>query len=161
VASSKQGSKVVADPVQENIELKREIERLNRMLAQRASPNAQAGDLAKTVEVAASVPKPTNGLNKTLVSDFEIIVRFADDAIAFTPAEHDRLLASLKPIVEKGKANISVVVPSGFSEAKRMGFYRAMAVRNLLIEMKMPKENINLSVPDGNDNANASLVKVR
>ena len=68
---------------------------------------------------------------------------------------------SLKPIVAKGKAIIFVEVPAGFSEAKRMGFYRAMAVRNLLIEMKMPKDSIDVSVREGKINANASLVRVR
>ena len=165
VSSSKRGdeisSKPTIDPVKENVELKREIERLNKMLAQRLSPNVQSGGVAETVDVTANVPKPLTGLNETLASDFEIIVRFTDEAVAFTPEEHDRLLESLKPVVAKGKTNIVVEVPAGFYEAKRMGFYRAMAVRNLLIEMKMPKENINVSLVEGENNANASLVKVR
>lgn len=165
VASSKEGdvivSKATTDPVKENIALKREIERLNMMLAQRSSQTVQAGSLAKTVEVTANVPTPPNGLDTTLASDLEIIVRFVDEAVAFTPEEHDHLLESLKPIVASGKSNIYVEVPAGFSEAKRMGFYRAMAVRNLLIEMKMPKENINVSVLEGKNNANASIVRVR
>lgn len=163
--SSKQGEATVStattDPVKENIALKREIERLNLMLAQRVSQNMHPGGLAETVDVTATVPKPKVGLDKTLTSDLEIIVSFMDEAVAFTPEEHDRLLESLKPIVAIGKSTIYVEVPAGFSEAKRMGFYRAMAVRNLLIEMKMPKENINVSVLEGNNNANASLVRVR
>lgn len=168
VASTKQNaaavSKATTDPVKENIALKREIKRLNMELAQRVSPTAppiQRGGLVKTVDVTSNVPKPQNGLDKTLASDLEIIVRFKDEAVAFTPAEHDRLRESLKPIVASGKAGIYVEVPAGFSEAKRMGFYRAMTVRNLLIEMKMPKDNINVSVREGKNNANASLVRVR
>lgn len=168
VVSTKQDAEVVskptADPVKENIALKREIQRLNMQLAQRVSQNVQSvqlGDLVKTVDVTSKLPKPLNGLDKTLASDFEIIVRFTDDAVAFTPEEHDRLLESLKSIVTSGKASIDVEVPAGFSEAKRMGFYRAMAVRNLLIEMKMPKENINVSVLEGKSSANASLVRVK
>jgi hypothetical protein len=42
-----------------------------------------------------------------------------------------------------------------------MGFYRAMAVRNLLIEMNVPKENIDVSVVEGKGDANSSLVMVR
>ncbi len=67
----------------------------------------------------------------------------------------------MKPAVARGKSSIYVEVPAGFSAAKRMGFYRAMAVRNLLLEMDLPKENINVSVVEGKRNANASLVKVR
>lgn len=165
VASTKKDSEVVSkattDPVKENIALKREIQRLNMQLAQRVSQKVQPGGLVKTVDVTSTVPKPLNGLDKMLASDFEIIVRFTDEAVAFTSAEHDRLLNSLKPIVASGKTSIYVEVPAGFSEAKRMGFYRAMAVRNLLIEMKMPKDRINVSVLEGKNNANASLVRVR
>ena len=168
VASSKQGDVVISttttDPVKENVALKREIQRLNMELAQRVPQKVQpvqSGGMAKTVDVTSGVPKPSNGLDKTLASDFEVIVRFTDEAVAFTPAERDRLRDSLKPVVASGKTGIYVEVPAGFSEAKRMGFYRAMAVRNLLIEMKMPKENINVSVLEGKKNANASLVRVR
>lgn len=168
VASMKKDGEVVSkklsDPVKENIELKREIQRLNMMLAQRTPKHVQpvqSGSLVKTVDVTSNVQKPLNGLDKALATDFELIVRFKDEAIAFTPAEYDRLRESLKPVVASGKANIYVDVPVGFSEAKRLGFYRAMAVRNLLIEMKMPKDNINVSVREVKTNANASLVKVR
>ena len=167
VSSSKKGSavssKTTTDPVKENIALKREIQRLNMILAQRAQnvQPVQPGGLAKTVDVTSKVPKPLSGLDKTLASDLEIMVRFKDEAVAFTPAEHDRLLESLKPIVVSGKSSIYVEVPAGFSEAKRMGLYRAMAVRNLLIEMKMPKDRIDVSVREGKNNANASLVRVR
>ncbi|MFZ2951324.1 MAG: hypothetical protein WA003_17745 [Desulfuromonadaceae bacterium] len=164
-ASTKQNAaaapKSATDPVTENIALKREIERLNMKLAQQVSQNVQAGGLAKSVDVTSAVPKPLSGLDKTLASDFEIRVNFKDEAVAFTPAEHDRLLESLKPIVAREKTTIYVEVPPGFSEAKRMGFYRAMAVRNILIEMKIPKERIDISVREGKNNANASLVRVR
>jgi hypothetical protein len=157
-------SKAPADPVKENIALKREIERLNMILAQRVAENVKpvpSGGSVKTVDVTSNVPQPLTGLDKTLASNFEIKVRFKDDAVALTQAEHDQLLETLKPILANGKTSITVEVPAGFSESKRMGFYRAMAVRNLLIELKMPKENINLSVLELNDNANASIVWVR
>jgi hypothetical protein len=89
------------------------------------------------------------------------MVRFRDDAVAFTPTEREQVLEALKPIVASGKANISVEIPPGFSEAKRMGFYRAMAVRNLLLELKMPKDRINVAEVEGSSKANASVVKVR
>jgi hypothetical protein len=154
-------SMAINDSTQENIVLKSEIQRLNIMLAQQAPENEQSDGLVTTVDATASVPKPHNGLNKVLASDFEILVRFKAEAVAFTSAEHDRLLESLKPIDTSGKASIYVEVPAGFSEAKRMGFYRAMAVRNLLIEMKLPPENIDVSVVEGTSNSNASLVRVR
>lgn len=155
-------SKIKVDPVKENIALKQEIQRLNMMLAQRTD-NTQSGDqgMIKTVDVTSTVPEPSTGLDKMIESDFEIVVRFTDDAVAFTPEEHESLLETLKPIVSSGKSHIYVEVPAGFSEAKRMGFYRAMAVRNILIEMKMPKENINISVLERQNNGNAAIVRVR
>lgn len=161
---SEVASKTTLDPAKENLELKREIKRLNMELAQQISKNPgtiHPGGLAKTVDVAANKPQPQSGLDKTIATDLEIIVRFKDEAVTFTQEEHDQLLESLKPIVASGKADISVEVPIGFSEAKRMGFYRAMAVRNLLIEMKLSQEKINVSVVEGKNNANASTVRVR
>lgn len=156
-------SKATADPVKENIALKLEVQRLNLMLAQRAAKSEQPGNLGmiKTVDVTSTVPEPLSGLDKAIESDFEIIVRFTDDAVAFTPEEHAQLLKTLQPIVSRGKANILVEVPAGFSEAKRMGYYRMMAVRNLLIEMEMPKQNINVAVLERPNNANAAIVRVR
>ena len=154
-------SKATIDPVRENIELKLEIQRLNRKLAEQIPQSVQPGALVKTVDVTSTVPTPQNGLDKALASDSEITVRFTEEAVAFTQAEHDSLIESLKPIVATGKASIYIAVPTGFSEAKRMGFYRAMAVRNLLIEMKMPKDRINVSVVEVKNKANASIVRVR
>lgn len=166
--AAKVAEKSALDPAKENIALKREIEQLKLKLAQqnqqypKKSQSLQGGVVEKTVDVVTAAPKPLTRLDKALVaSDTDIIVRFTDDAVAFSAAEHDRLREVLKPIVAKGKTNIFVEVPPGFSEAKRMGFYRAMAVRNLLIEMKMAKENIDVSVVEGKKTASASLVRVK
>lgn len=160
--NDKVGSKTGTDPVKENIALKREIEILKIKLAQQASTKIPAGVVEKTIDVTSGMPKSQNRIDKILASsDTDIVVRFADDAVTFSPAEHDRLRELLKPLVAGGKTIIFVEVPAGFSEAKRMGFYRAMAVRNLLIEMKMPKDAIDVSVVEGKKNANASLVRVK
>jgi hypothetical protein len=112
------------------------------------------------VSASSVIPVPQKGLDKTIGGDTEVTVRFIDDAVTLTPEELPQLRKALEPIAGRGKARIEVVVPKGFSEAKRMGFYRAMTVRNLLIEMKMPKDRIELSVREGKSNANASLVRV-
>jgi len=149
----------------ENIELKLEIERLKKLLAQRNPPKEQTGGPAvesvKEVAATASLPKLRQGLDQALANQLEVIVHFKNEAVALTQAEQDRLLENLKPIVDSGKTTINVEIPPGFSEAKRMAFYRAMAVRNLLIEMKMPKEDIDVSVVEGKSDADASIVRVR
>lgn len=161
--AKKDVSTLPVDPVAENIALKREIQRLNIQLARQMPQKVQSsGVVEKTIEVTSRVSSPQNRIDKTLtVSDTDIIIRFMDEAVAFTPAEHNRLREALKPIAAQGKTSVTVEVPAGFSEAKRMGFYRAMAVRNLLIEMKMPKDSIDVSVREVKNNANASLVRVK
>lgn len=157
-------TKATPDPVKENAALKREIERLNMIIARRVTQNVQpvqTRGIVKTVVVTANAPKPVNVVERIVANELEVLVRFKDEAVALTPEEHNRLWESLKPVVASGKSSIDVVVPAGFSEAKRMAFYRAMAVRNLLIEMKMPKDSINVSVVEGKNNGNASLVRVR
>lgn len=163
--SSQKSAKTVAEPTKkdlskENIALKKEIERLNHELANRSLSDVVVENKAHAVDVASGYPKPATGLKKALTSDYEVVVRFTDEAVSFTDEEHDRLLETLKPILSKEKTTLYVEVPPGFSEAKRMAFYRAMAVRNLLIEMGMSKESINVTVMEGDGNANASLVRV-
>jgi hypothetical protein len=159
---AKVASKAVIDPAKENVALKREIQRLNMQLAQQIPQKGQPRLSGKTIDVTSSLPTPVNGLDTApTTSDSDIIVRFMDDAVAFTPQEHDRLREALKPVIANEKTTVFVEVPAGFSEAKRMGFYRAMAVRNVLIEMKMPSSRIDVSVREGQSGANASLVRVR
>lgn len=156
--------KAKPDLARENMELKREIQRLNLALAERVAPRVQLnqpGLAARSVDGTSPLKTPLVGLDKAVAGDPEVVVRFKDEAVALAPAELDRLRESLKGIAAGGRSTISVDVPAGFSESKRMAFYRAMAVRNLLIEMKVPKENISVSVREVKANANASLVRVR
>lgn len=154
-------SKKPADPSKEIVELKLEIQRLNKMLSKQKSTEKAQSELVPTVDVAPKVNKQLSGLDKAVTNDIEVLVRFRDEAVAFSSEEQSRLLETLKPVQKAGKARIVVEVPAGFSEAKRMGFYRAMAVRNLLIEMKVPKERIDVAVVEGKSSANASVVKVK
>jgi hypothetical protein len=149
------------DPVKEIIALKSEIQRLKMLLAENNVQRAQGGGEVKSIEGTSAVSKPLNGLDTALASDFELTVRFKDEAVSFTQTERESLLEALKPAIVSGSAIIYVEVPGGFSEAKRMGFYRALAVRNILIEMKVPTDNIDVSVVEGATDANASVVKVR
>lgn len=149
------------DAMSENVALKREIKRLNMLLAQRAAQDVQSAGSAQTIEAKFDMPKPLKGIDVTNSYESEVVVRFEKDAVAFTPDEHEQLTELLAPVAASKKAGIYVEVPVGFSEARRMGFYRAMSVRNVLIEMLMPSENIDISVLEGNENPNASVVRVR
>ncbi len=113
------------------------------------------------VVVASSSPRiPEKSVDRADVGSDGLVVRYVADAVALTPEEASGLRASLGPIVGSGGARIEVTVPAGFSEAKRLGFYRAMSVRNLLIEMKVPAERIEVHVREGKPSSDAALVRV-
>ncbi|NVN97951.1 MAG: hypothetical protein HXX17_01415 [Geobacteraceae bacterium] len=156
--SSKASKPITKDT--EIIELKLEIQRLNKQLSSKGIPPLQQIRPQTTIDVAPKTQKAAAGLDRTVANDPEVLVRFKDEAVSFSAEEQTRLLESLKTVQKSSKVSILVEVPAGFSEAKRMGFYRAMAVRNLLIEMKVPKERIDVSVVEGKSSANASLVRV-
>lgn len=148
--------------VQENVELKEEVKRLKLLLARKTSEiDLRGGGDAKTYDASIDLPEPTVGLDETKTNRDEIVVRFKKEAIAFTDEERSALLSSLKPIVDSGSAVITVAVPDGFSEAKRIAYYRAMEVRNLLLEMEMPGDKINVTVLEVEKNGDAALVKVK
>lgn len=134
---------------------------------QRNAPSADGSggitEAPTTVIPATSTPRiPERSLEKVApgASGGGILVKFADDAIALTREETDELRRALTPIVSSGAAKIEVVVPAGFSEAKRLAFYRAMAVRNQLIELKMPAKNIDIAVREGSNGSDSSRVMV-
>ncbi|TLM65019.1 MAG: hypothetical protein FDZ69_11100 [Deltaproteobacteria bacterium] len=149
------------DVAGENLALKQEVRRLTQLLEQQGGRLAKPGGQARAVDATAAVPAPEVGLDRTVAGPAEVVVRFRNDAVAFTAEEKKQLLDSLQPIVATGRAHLHIEVPAGFSEAKRLGFYRAMAVRNLLIEMRLAKESISISEVQGNSSADASLVRVR
>ena len=152
--------------------LKKQIEAINealereaRLLSQLAVPHKvevpnELQTSQKVLPATSTVPKPEKGLEQASDTGGGIIVRFTDEAVTLTEAETKTLRNTLGVIASAGNARINVVVPRGFSEAKRLGFYRAMAVRNLLIEMKLPANKIEVSVREGRSNSNASLVRV-
>ncbi|PLX76814.1 MAG: hypothetical protein C0615_06275 [Desulfuromonas sp.] len=149
------------DPAAENIALKNEIKRLQALLEKKQVSQINKTGEAKTVSGTQVVPKAEKGLSQALPGDFELLVRFNKDSVSFTPEEREQLLQDLKPVIADDKALIYVGVPAGFSEAKRMGFYRALAVRNLLIQMGVPTKDIDVSVVEGAADADAAVVKVR
>ncbi len=138
------------------------LERESRLLKELPIPQPQNEINAPQTVLSASsgVPRPERGLDEVTNTGGGIIVRFTEEAVNLTDAELRTLRNALAPVVAAGSARIDVVVPRGFSEAKRLGYYRAMAVRNLLIDMKVPVERIDVSVREGRNNSNAAVVRV-
>lgn len=154
--------------------LKKQIEAINaaldresKLLRELPIPQKRQPELPNEIEApqkvlpaSSAVPRPERGLAEAVDTGGGIIVRFTEEAVSLTEAEMRTLRSTLAPVAAAGAARIDVVVPRGFSEAKRLGFYRAMAVRNLLIEMKVPADRIDVSVREGRSSSNASLVRV-
>lgn len=114
----------------------------------------------KVVIAKTPIPKPEKELEKSAPAGGGVVVNFQLEAVTLSQNEAETLRNSLGAIASNGAARVEVVVPAGFSEAKRLGFYRAMAVRNQLIEMNVPAEKIDVSVREGKANADNSKVLV-
>lgn len=114
----------------------------------------------KVVIAKTPLPDAEKDLDKASDAGGGVVVNFLLDAVTLSAGEAETLRGTLAPIAARGAARIEVVVPAGFSEAKRLGFYRAMAVRNQLIEMNVPADRIDVSVREGKSNADNSKVLV-
>lgn len=136
--------------------LQKQVETLKRqVLAQNDLHGSQKVVIAKT-----PMAKPEKELEKLSPSGGGVVVNFVLDAVTLSATEAETLRSTLAPIAAGGTARVEVVVPTGFSEAKRLGFYRAMAVRNQLIAMNVPADKIEVSVREGKNGADNSRVIV-
>lgn len=161
-AAAKVEEAAEVDPLAENVALKKEIARLNALIDDMNGSGAGAAShQAKALEGSSVVPKPESGLKQTLAGDFELTVLFKDGAVAFSEIEREKVLDELRQMSLGDRVLVFVEAPAGFSEAKRMGFYRALEVRNLLIELDVPTGNIDVSVVEGASGSDPSVVKVR
>ncbi|BCM26287.1 hypothetical protein [Methyloradius palustris] len=111
----------------------------------------------KVVKGSVRSDEPVSAIDKITGG---LVVDFNDDAVTLSDEEGQKLRGPIASIVASGGAKLEVNVPPGFTEAKRLGYYRAMAVRNLLIEMKLPADRIEVSVKEGVATSDSSLVLV-
>jgi hypothetical protein len=157
-------SKANEQPILETIKAKNnEISALQNQLEVLKKQLVTLNDTRATQKVVIAktqLPKLEKELQNTTVSGGGIIVKFLLDAVTLSTTEAETVRNELGPVVSSGSARIEVTVPEGFSEAKRIGFYRAMAVRNLLIEMNLAPDKIEVSVLTGKSSADNSKVIV-
>lgn len=136
--------------------LQKELANLKKqVLAQNDLRGSQKVVIAKT-----PISKSEKEIEKSSSAGGGVVVKFILDAVTLTSTEAETLRSSLASISAGGSARIEVIVPAGFSEAKRLGFYRAMAVRNQLIAMNVPADKIEVSVREGKSGADNSRVLV-
>lgn len=153
-----------APPTPEQLELKEEeirnLQKKIELLEQQANLNSETHTNQQVVTAKTPLPKSEKELQQLTPRGGGIIVHFVQDAVTLSDPEADTLRAKLKAIATTGGARVEVLVPAGFSEARRLGFYRAMAVRNQLIEMSVPASKIEVSIRDGKSSADNSRVQV-
>lgn len=160
ITEARNESQTVSEPA---ISTEPEVETLRRQVEKLKREVQAANELLtpqKVLSATSSAARPEKSIDRSSTSGGGLVVRYMDDAVTLTAAEADKLRVGLASIVASGGARIDVIVPTGFSEARRLGFYRAMAVRNLLLEMKIPPGQIDVSVREGKAGADASQVRV-
>jgi outer membrane protein OmpA-like peptidoglycan-associated protein len=117
-----------------------------------------------TVNVTAPKNSSTNNTNGMQATTGGVIVNFATDAVTMSNQENAELIAKLNTYgpVTTSRWAISVISPKGYSEALRLSYYRANAVRNALIENGVPASAIDLKILESTQaGANNAKVLVR
>jgi hypothetical protein len=140
-----------------------QIESLTKTLAA-LKQEAQIKNSATTPQKVATAKTPIKSPEKSLQNATDagglVIISFTQDAVSINSTETESVRNALSGIVKSGGARIEVSTPKDFSEAKRLAFYRAMSVRNQLIALKVPVENIEVSVREGTNSSDNSKVMV-
>jgi len=115
----------------------------------------------KTLTASEKASAPEKVLQGIQPRPGGIVILFAADAVALTSSETGKAKDALGVVRDAGAASIEVLVPTGFSEVKRLAFYRAMAVRNLLIELGMASDRIDVSLTEVQTGGDSARVFVR
>lgn len=141
---------------QQLIELQQQIEQLKANAEVKNTLNTPQ----KTAKVQTPVSIPDKSIEKLLENGGGVVVNFSNDAVTINESELAAVEKLLTPLVNSGAVTLVINTPKGFSEAKRLAFYRAMSVRSLLINMGLPQNKIETSIRENNNAADNSKVMV-
>jgi signal transduction histidine kinase len=118
-------------------------------------------DVVQAKDNKPTEPKQANSVQS--ITQAALVVVFSPDVVTLSPAEVIELMAKLKKVsaLQAGRWQITVISPKGFSEAARLSFYRANAVRNALLENGASSAAIDLKIHEstqaGADNSKVLL----
>jgi outer membrane protein OmpA-like peptidoglycan-associated protein len=118
----------------------------------------------ETISVAATKQTANSDVNGVHAIGGGVIVNFATDAITLSHSETSELISKLNTFgtVKTTRWQVAVISPKGFSEALRLSYYRANAVRNALIENGTPSNAIEIKITESTQaGANNAKVLVR
>lgn len=121
---------------------------------------------SRTETVSVAAPKQTtnsdgNGMHAISGG---VIVNFATDAVTISTTENTELINKLNTFapIKTSRWLVTVISPKGYSEALRLSYYRANAVRNALIGQGVPTAAIELKIQESTQaGANNAKVLVR
>lgn len=135
-------------------------------MQQQRETGGTANDRNQPEVVTAQTKKTAQAPGKSRMFDGAsggVVVAFANDVIDLSDEEKTTLIQKLGGnSVATGKWQLRVIVPKGFSEASRIGFYRLGSIRNILIAKGVDPKNIELRLIEAESaNANNARVQVR
>ena len=124
-----------------------------------------SGENTQEEVIQASEKKvKATGDNNLEVNRKGIVVAFSADVIELSDKEANELVSKMTAVgnIKASRWQIVVVSPKGFSEAIRLAYYRATAVRNVLLKNGVPASAIDMRVLEsGSTGADNSRVMVK
>lgn len=146
----------------ENAKLKQKIEALQQAStannsaasSSSASKEPQRSNVAnntprtEVVNARQEVMKDEKGESSMSTVGAGLIVNFDPKVVTLSPDESNEVIKRLESFgpTKTTRWQITVISPKGFSESARLAYYRAVAVRNVLIQNGVPGEQINMRV---------------
>lgn len=105
-------------------------------------------DVVQAKDNKPTEPKTANKVQQLPQS--ALVVVFDREVVTLSKPEISDLIERLKKIspLNAGRWQVTVISPKGYSEAARLSFYRANAVRNALLENGAPAAAIDLSIQE-------------
>jgi hypothetical protein len=120
---------------------------------------------AETVIARTATPAQSGqGATAINVRQNGLLVRFTEGALELSASEAKDVITKVNGFGLSGATRwrITVVAPKGFSEALRLAYYRANAVRNALVANGVPGASIDLRVVEStSSSADNTLVSLR
>jgi len=132
---------------QENQNLKSQLSAARQ--AVREAQSRAAGVTASRTDVIqtqAPVRAETRDGVVDAMRDGAIVVRFPADGVAMGEQDKQMLSQKLQGQDKTRAWEVRVIAQRGFSEALRLAYFRAQAVRSALIEMNIPAASIELRI---------------
>ncbi|MBP6277034.1 MAG: hypothetical protein KA393_06510 [Limnohabitans sp.] len=157
-STSEKASKASAAAMQalqtENAKLKQELQAMQQSASSSASGSPSRSNVANTtpkmdvVNARQEVMKDEKGQSSMSTVGAGLIVNFDPKVVTLSPEESKDVMTRLEAYgpAKTTRWQITVISPKGFSESARLGYYRAVAVRNVLIQNGVPGELINMRV---------------